>query len=205
MMPGRAMAGPLSTPGVRLVEQWAYRWAMGVLESRQSALNEHKYHNQHEILRPSHHRDALRHRQRRTSCRAPVLPKQCALEKSLAVLKADLIQGPMLALCQLSDRPQEHLGLCRASKLPEQYIPEISEALKKAGLKWEDFKVTDNTCGPHPPQESLAEEVCDLEQQAMQDLYAWVLVMSEKRCCLAEALQATFKTMRQSQPQYGLP
>ena len=47
----------------------------------------------------------------------------------------------------------------RASTLPEQYIPEISEALKKAGLKWEDFKVTDNSCGPHPPQESLAQEV----------------------------------------------
>ena len=48
----------------------------------------------------------------------------------------------------------------RASSLPEQYVPEISEALKKAGLKWEDFKVTDNSCGPHPPQESLAQEVC---------------------------------------------
>ena len=43
--------------------------------------------------------------------------------------------------------------------MPEQYIPEISDALKKAGLKWEDFKVTDNSCGPHPPQETLAQEV----------------------------------------------
>jgi len=109
-----------------------------------------------------------------------------------------LILGPISASCQLSDRPQEHLKLCRASKLPEQYIPEISEALKKAGLKWEDFKVTDNTCGPHPPQESLAEEVCHPKQQAMQDLCAWVFVMSEKRCCPAEALQATSRTMRQS-------
>ena len=52
--------------------------------------------------------------------------------------------------------------MCRASSLPEQYIPEISESLKKAGLKWEDFKVTDNSCGPHPPQESLVEEVSAL-------------------------------------------
>ena len=47
----------------------------------------------------------------------------------------------------------------RASTLPQQYVPEISAALTKAGLKWEDFKVTDNSCGPHPPQESLAQEV----------------------------------------------
>ena len=47
----------------------------------------------------------------------------------------------------------------RAASLPEQYISEISEAVKKAGLKWSDFKQTDNTCGPHPPQESLAQEV----------------------------------------------
>ena len=55
----------------------------------------------------------------------------------------------------------------RSSTLPEQYVPEISEALTKAGLKWDDFKVTDNTCGPHPPQESLAEEVRSCCQCAM--------------------------------------
>ena len=59
MMPGRAMAGPPSTPGVRLVEPWAFRRAMGILVCRQSALNEHEYHNQHAVLRPHHCRDAL--------------------------------------------------------------------------------------------------------------------------------------------------
>ena len=103
--------------------------------------------------------------------------------KSGAVLKAGLILEATAAYCQVSDLPQEHLESCRASKLPEQYIPEISEALKKAGLKWEDFKVTDNTCGPHPPQESLAEEVCHPEQQAMQDPCVWVSVLSQNRCC----------------------
>lgn len=53
----------------------------------------------------------------------------------------------------------------RAASLPEQYIPEISEAVKKAGLTWSDFKLTDNTCGPHPPQESLAQEVHSLHIQ----------------------------------------
>jgi len=42
----------------------------------------------------------------------------------------------------------------RAASLPEEYIPEISEKLKTVGLKWEDFKVTDNTCKPHPPAEN---------------------------------------------------
>ena len=168
---------------------------MGILVCRQSALNEHEFHNQHEVLRPHHHRCCVIDNEavyvRRPCCESSALWKVCGSAEGL-------ILGPISASCQLSDRPQEHLKLCRASKLPEQYIPEISEALKKAGLKWEDFKVTDNTCGPHPPQESLAEEVCHPKQQAMQDLCAWVFVMSEKRCCPAEALQATSRTMRQS-------
>lgn len=40
---------------------------------------------------------------------------------------------------------------CRAASLPEEYIPEIEAKLNSVGLKWADFKVTDNTCGPHPP------------------------------------------------------
>ena len=63
MMPGRAMAGPPSTPGVRLFDYWVCRRAMGIMESRQSALNEHEYHNQHAVLRPHHYGDALCHRQ----------------------------------------------------------------------------------------------------------------------------------------------
>jgi violaxanthin de-epoxidase len=39
----------------------------------------------------------------------------------------------------------------RAASLPEEYIPEISEKLQTVGLKWSDFKVTDNSCKPHPP------------------------------------------------------
>lgn len=52
-------------------------------------------------------------------------------------------------------------GVClvRASTLPQEYIPEISAAVEKAGLKWSQFKQTDNSCKPHPPQESLVEEV----------------------------------------------
>lgn len=49
-------------------------------------------------------------------------------------------------------------ALCRESTLPQEYIPEISAAVEKAGLKWSQFKVTDNSCPPHPPQESLVQE-----------------------------------------------
>lgn len=38
----------------------------------------------------------------------------------------------------------------RAASLPEEYIPEIEEKLKPLNIKWSDFKVTDNTCKPHP-------------------------------------------------------
>ncbi|KAK9815828.1 hypothetical protein WJX72_010371 [[Myrmecia] bisecta] len=47
----------------------------------------------------------------------------------------------------------------RESKLPEKYIPEFKEAVEKAGLKWEDFKTTDNTCKPHPPPKNIVEVV----------------------------------------------
>ena len=43
---------------------------------------------------------------------------------------------------------------CRAATLPEEYVPEIKEHLQSVGLKWEDFKVTDNSCKPHPPAEN---------------------------------------------------
>ena len=39
---------------------------------------------------------------------------------------------------------------CRAASLPEEYIPEIEEKLKPLNIKWSDFKVTDNSCQPHP-------------------------------------------------------
>ena len=59
---------------------------------------------------------------------------------------------------------------CRAATLPEEYVPEIKEHLQSVGLKWEDFKVTDNSCKPHPPAEnpliavSLLICVCHMDQ-----------------------------------------
>lgn len=50
--------------------------------------------------------------------------------------------------------------MCRESTLPQEYIPEITAAVEKVGLKWDQFKVTDNSCPPHPPQESLVDKVC---------------------------------------------
>ena len=58
----------------------------------------------------------------------------------------------------------------RAATLPEKYVPEIKEHLQSVGLKWEDFKVTDNSCKPHPPAEnplvavSLPTCVCHVNQ-----------------------------------------
>lgn len=34
--------------------------------------------------------------------------------------------------------------------MPKEYIPEVTEALKKVGLKWEDYKLVNNSCPPHP-------------------------------------------------------
>lgn len=41
--------------------------------------------------------------------------------------------------------------ICRAASLPEEYIPEIEAKLKPLNIKWSDFKITDNSCKPHPP------------------------------------------------------
>ncbi len=90
---------------------------------------------------------------------------------------------------------------CRSSTLPEQYIPEISEALTKAGLKWSDFKVTDNTCGPHPPQESLAQEVraCCIFASALQLSQAQLLQCSGN--CLARFWRLDMKVAQSSAKQ----
>jgi len=58
----------------------------------------------------------------------------------------------------------------KARHLPDELVPEISAALEKVGLKWADFKVTDNTCGPHPPRKTLAEEVSSEAEMVAGDL-----------------------------------
>lgn len=47
----------------------------------------------------------------------------------------------------------------RERSLPLEYIPELEAAATKAGLKWTDFQMTDNTCKPHPPAKSILEKV----------------------------------------------
>eukprot|EP00891_Asterochloris_glomerata_P009375 jgi/Astpho2/9375/Aster-01644 len=59
----------------------------------------------------------------------------------------------------------------RSPSLPEQYLPQFKESVKKAGLKWEDFKVTDNSCGPHPEPKGLlakAERFAENEVRAVE-------------------------------------
>lgn len=48
----------------------------------------------------------------------------------------------------------------RAAALPKELVPELRAAASAAGLRWDDFTLTDNTCGPHPPRPpSLLAEV----------------------------------------------
>lgn len=56
----------------------------------------------------------------------------------------------------------------RASSLPNEYIPELREAAAKAGLDWDKFKLTDNSCKPAPPQPSLVQEIEEDLQEDVQ-------------------------------------
>ena len=38
----------------------------------------------------------------------------------------------------------------RAPELSSRYVPELAAAAEKVGLRWSDFKESDNTCGPEP-------------------------------------------------------
>jgi hypothetical protein len=38
----------------------------------------------------------------------------------------------------------------QAKSLPQEYVPELRAAAQRAGLDWGKFKLTDNSCPPHP-------------------------------------------------------
>ena len=62
----------------------------------------------------------------------------------------------------------------RAPTVDSAYIPELSAAAERLGLRWSDFTETDNTCGPAPPLtvtrpadlDTLADDVRALEGEA---------------------------------------
>ena len=60
----------------------------------------------------------------------------------------------------------------RAATLPPELVPELTAAAEAAGLKWGDFALTDNTCGPHPPPETFAERAADLERAVAGEVVA---------------------------------
>lgn len=63
------------------------------------------------------------------------------------------------------------MSCLRAATLPEEYIPELKEAAESIGLNWADFKITDNTCKPHPPAAKRPTKVpCRLFSGASQRL-----------------------------------
>ncbi len=51
--------------------------------------------------------------------------------------------------------------LRREASLPDKYVPELREACQRAGLDWDKFLVTDNTCPPHPPKKNPIQELGD--------------------------------------------
>jgi violaxanthin de-epoxidase len=62
----------------------------------------------------------------------------------------------------------------RESSLPEAYIPELREAAERAGINWDDFVITDNTCPPKPEQlgpfEELEEDLLKVEEFASKEV-----------------------------------
>lgn len=64
--------------------------------------------------------------------------------------------------CRGKDAEEGERVLRREPTLPAEYIPELQAACDRAGLKWTDFQMTDNTCKPHPPAKSILEKVCCL-------------------------------------------
>jgi len=70
------------------------------------------------------------------------------------------------SLCSESGQPQRDLmgrscHCAREAHLPDKYIPELREATRKAGLDWDKFLVTDNSCPPHPPRKNPIQELGD--------------------------------------------
>ncbi|KAJ7282192.1 hypothetical protein O6H91_Y355800 [Diphasiastrum complanatum] len=65
----------------------------------------------------------------------------------------------------------------RSKTLPPSIVPALQEAAKKVGLNFQDFRLTDNTCGPEPPllarlekkveegEDALVKEAQQLEQK----------------------------------------
>lgn len=49
----------------------------------------------------------------------------------------------------------------REAHLPDEFVPELREAAERAGLNWDDFTVTDNSCPPKPQMKGPFEELED--------------------------------------------
>eukprot|EP00232_Nephroselmis_pyriformis_P028863 CAMPEP_0182857786 /NCGR_PEP_ID=MMETSP0034_2-20130328/3249_1 /TAXON_ID=156128 /ORGANISM="Nephroselmis pyriformis, Strain CCMP717" /LENGTH=515 /DNA_ID=CAMNT_0024989063 /DNA_START=126 /DNA_END=1673 /DNA_ORIENTATION=- len=67
----------------------------------------------------------------------------------------------------------------RSDKLPKQQVPRIKKELAAAGLDWDKFIVTDNTCGKQPAdsaveklEKELAKDVVALEKELAKDVVA---------------------------------
>ena len=62
----------------------------------------------------------------------------------------------------------------RERSLPEKYVPELKEAAEAAGLRWEDFELTDNSCPAKPerlgPFEELEEDLEKVEAFASKEV-----------------------------------
>lgn len=59
----------------------------------------------------------------------------------------------------------------RSASLPPALIPELKEKAEAAGLKWEDFILTDNSCKPRPAKKGLVQEI-EQEVEEVEERYA---------------------------------
>jgi violaxanthin de-epoxidase len=58
----------------------------------------------------------------------------------------------------------------REAKFPEKYAPELREAASRAGISWDDFQLTDNSCPAKPPMKTLAQIFTDDITEAERDV-----------------------------------
>lgn len=78
----------------------------------------------------------------------------------------------------------------RARSLPTEYVPAFEAAVSKVGLKWADFTVTDNACGPQPPPPTLAERVESAERVIVDDAAALEKTIEADAVALEKTLEA---------------
>ena len=73
---------------------------------------------------------------------------------------------------------------CRESVMPEEYKDEMRAAAKKVNLDFDkDFKLTDNTCKPHPADTDKATRVSGPEEMHVKHIWDPCYIHCKELCC----------------------